>query len=340
MGKKEELDNIDAIYQEIEKLGGKLSRKIDDLKPLYFLKTGLFSFDRIISDEGGIPGNICLEVFGPNSTGKTSLALQIAVQAQKRGMNVYYINAERAINASVVKCFADLKADKVAWITPDNGAKAIDIMIHLLQTQQEILIINDSIPACLPPQIDEGTAEESTVGALARLFSPFMPKAKKFCSLNNNILLQLNQERAKIGPMTKGGTDQPGGNAVKFYSDVRIKIEKRFPSPEIKSKDDIIGHTITAKAIKTRCGIPYRTAELPIIYGRGFDVGRELADFATSFNIIVKKGAWYNLFKEDANQDKDQPIFKSQGLEGMATYIRENDKVREDIEKRLKDILS
>ena len=339
MAKEKDIDSIDSIYQDIEKLGGRISRTIDELKPPYFLSTGLFSLDRIVSDEGGIPGNICMEIFGPNSTGKTSLALQIAVQAIARGMKVYYINAERAINASVVRCFP-IKSEDIAWITPDNGEKALDIMIHILQTQKECLIINDSIPACLPAQIDEAQSGEATVGALARIFSPFMPKAKKFCGINHNILIQLNQERAKIGPMTKGGTDQPGGNAVKFYHDVRIKIEKRYPSPEIKVGEDVVGHYIAAKAVKSRCGIPYRTAELPIIYGKGFDVGRELLEYATMFNVIVKKGAWYALFKADANPDKDQPLFKSQGAEQMATYIRENAKVKQDIEKRLKDILT
>jgi len=338
--KEEVVNEISAIYEEIEKMGGRVSKKLDDLKPPYFLGTGLFSLDRIFSDEGGIPGNICVEIFGPNSTGKTSLALQIAAQAQKRGMQIFYINAERAINASIVKCFSELNPSKVGWVEPDNGEKAIDIMTHILQTQKECLIINDSIPACLPSQIDEALAGEVQVGALARLFSPFMPKAKKFCSLNHNILIQLNQERAKIGPMTRGGTDQPGGNAIKFYSDIRIKIEKRYPNPEIKIGEDIMGHYIIAKAIKSRCGIPYRTAELPIIYGRGFDFGRELADYATSFNVVIKKGAWYNLFKEGTNPDKDQPIFKAQGMDQMASYIRENPEVRIDIERRLREILS
>lgn len=336
MAKKED-DDIVSINKEIEKMGARISKSIKDLEPPYYLSTGIMSFDKILSDHGGIPGNIVMEIFGPNGTGKTSMALQIASNAQKSKMKVYYINSERAINASIVKSFDELKSDDVTWITPENGESALNIIIHILQTQTNCLVINDSIPACLPAKVEESDSGDSHVGALARLFSPFMSKAKKFCSLNNNILLQLNQERSKIGPMTKGGTEQPGGHAVKFYSDLRLKLEKRYPSPEIKSGEDVIGHYIKIKAIKSRCGIPYRESEIPIIYGKGIDTNREILDFASLFSIVVKDGSYISLYEKNDNK---KPIFRIQGMEKTAKHIKDNPSIREDIENRIKEILA
>jgi len=331
--KEDSISEIESLHKEIEKLGGRVSQSIGDLAPSYFLNTRIFSLDKALSEKGGIPGNAVIELFGPAGIGKSSLSLHISAMAQKQDIKVFYINAERSINESITKCFTDLDVSKISWITPETGENAINIMTHILETQQKCLIINDSIPACVPSITLEASAEESQVGALARLFSPFMPKAKKFCSLNNNILIQLNQERAKIGPMARGSS-QPGGYALKFYCDIRIKIDKKYPSPEIKSGEDTIGHYIKAEIVKNRCGVPYKEAIIPLIYGKGIDLEREMVEYAIMFSIIKKSGAWFVLY------DEDKEINKSQGIEKMANFIREDRKARNLVESKLKEIMS
>jgi len=337
--KKKEIilsDDSSIIKSELEKLGGKIMNSLDELTPMRFLSTGLFSFDKIVSDSGGIPGNSVVEIFGPNSTGKTSVALQIATEAQKENMKVYYMNAERAINSSIVNCFPALDPTKVDWIDPDTGESAIDIMKTIIKTQTDVLVILDSVPACLPSVMADASAGDSSVGRLAALFSPFMPEAKKWCRENNNILVLLNQERANIGPMARGGKIQPGGHAIKFYTDIRIKLVKRFTNGNIVIGGDTIGHIIEAKAEKTRWAPPHQTADLPLIYGSGFDIGRELLTAATLYSIVVKKGAWYSYFRPG----EEEVAFKSQGEDKMAAWIRCNIDIQKEIKQRMSEILS
>jgi recombination protein RecA len=334
-----EINDYTELSKAVEQLGGQVSKSLKDLEPEYFIPTGLLSLDKAISATGGVPGNCCIEVFGPNTTGKTSLALQIACFAQELDIEIFYINAERAINTSIIACFPKLKADKIKWINIDKGEDAIRIMTYLLKTQPKILVINDSIPACLPSQIQDANPGEATVASLARLFSPFMPDAKKFCNINNSVLIQLNQIRHKIGYGT-GGTDTPGGESIKFYSDVRVELKRRYPSPEIKSGGEVIGHYVAAKVVKTRWGVPFQVAELPLIYGSGFDSGRELLDYAVSFNVINKKGAWFNFYEENADPSKDEPIWKAQGADQSATILRQNAKYRKMVRDRVLEIIS
>lgn len=335
---KKKSDSPDVINSELEKLGCKIFTTLNELEPKTFIKTGLFAFDRIISDHEGFPGNGVVEIFGPNSTGKTSIALQVAARAQKTGRQVYYINAERGINSSIVKCFSDLDAEAVKWIEPDNGEAALDIMKTIMQTQPDSLIINDSIPACIPSNMVDASAGDSHVGDLARIFSKFMPVAKKLCRQNECLLLQLNQERAKIGPMARGGSEQPGGRAVKFYSDIRIKLTKKFKSGTIESGGDQIGHIITATAVKTRWTAPFQTADIPLIYGHGFDCGRELLYCAELYSVISKKGAWYYYY--DEGKEDQEPKEKFHGSKHAAAWIRQNPEVQKEIISRLRKILT
>lgn len=333
--KKTKSDSPDLILKEIERLGG-LVFKSDGLTPEYFLETGIFSLDKILSNNGGIPGNACMEVYGMNGCGKTSLALQIMSEAQKNNIKVYFINSERGINESIVKSFPELDADNVIWIEPDHGEAAIDIMKMILQSNKKCLVVNDSIPACIPSKMGDASASDSHVGEIAKLFAKFMPSAKKYCGMNNNILLQLNQIRSKIGPMSRGGYEQPGGQSVKFYSDIRVELKRRFPKPNIESADAIIGHYIEAKVQKTRWAPPFQTSEIPIIYGKGFDIGRDLVEYACLFNIITKSGPWFKYYSEDSSDE--EPIFTAQGVDKMTSYVNENKDVQQDIKNRINDI--
>lgn len=314
------------IVEALNKIGAKIYNKIEELKPNFFLKTGILSLDHILSDDGGIPSASCIEMFGPAGCGKSSLALQIIPEAKKIGLNVFYINAERSISDSLVKCFP-IKDNDVVWIEPDNGEAAINSMIHILSTVPNSFVINDSIPACLPSQIEEGNAGDHTVGALARLFADFMPKAKKLCKLNNSILLQLNQERAKIGMMAKG-KEQPGGYSVKFYSDIRIELNKRYPAPEIKSGQNIVGHYISMKLLKSRYKPPFVSIDLPLIYGQGISTERELIDLAISLNIVKQAGAWFSF-----------EHIKVQGIESLAEELKKSDNLKNQIKEKITEII-
>lgn len=326
-------DDPERIVKELENFGSFVINNSDGLKPEYFLSTGLFSLDRAICEFEGIPGNCCILVHGQFATGKTSLSLNIIAQAQKEGMETYYVDAEHAINPSVIKCFSGLNADKVNWVYPDNAESALDIMKYLLKTRKKILIINDSITACIPKADMDGSAGDATVAEQARLFSKFMPTARKYCRTNNNILLQLTQERAKIGQKTK---ELSGGAAPKYYSDIIIDLRKKWPKGEIVSGTDKIGHMVIANIEKTRWGSPFQTATLPIIYGMGFDIGRELFECGLLFDIVEQKGAWYNIY----DNEEEDPIYTGQGAMDIAKHIRENPNIQEMFKKKIRDILS
>lgn len=320
----------EEVVKAIENFGGKIAESLQSLNPAKFISTGMLSLDRAISKTKGIPGNCCIEVYGQNSTGKTSFALQCASYAQAAGFSVYYINAENAINEDVINCFPLLNGNNVKWIDVPTGEKALDIMLYILKTQPNSFIINDSVPACLPSQVQENSSGEVTVGALARLFSPFMPQAKKYCKLNNSVLLQLNQIRHKIGPMTRGGEDTPGGESIKFYSDLRIQLKRRYPNPEIKVGGELVGHYVAATVVKTRFNAPFWTAEIPLIYGAGFDEYRELLDYGASVGVIKLSGSWvyYN----------EQKL--GQGIENSCSTLRQDSELKEKIKKEILEIIS
>jgi recombination protein RecA len=325
-------DSPDIILSELEKIGCKIRREISELKPKFFISTGLFGLDHAISTKGGVPSNCIVEIWGPNSTGKTSVALQIAQQAQNTGMRIFYINSERAINDSIAKIFL---TKNVEWIDPLNGEVALDTIKIILKTQKNCLVINDSIPGCLPSKIDEGNIGDSHIGLQARMFSQFMPSAQHYCKTNNHVLVQLNQERANISPMSRGGKVTCGGNAVPFYSDIRIKLSVKYKGGDILSGEEKIGHIIEAKIMKTRYGSPFQVAELPLIYGVGFDTGRELLTCAELYGMIQKGGSWYAYTREG----ETEPVFNAQGSEKMASWIRQNPNIQKELKDRMTKLL-
>jgi recombination protein RecA len=329
MAKKKKSDNPEDLKAALEKIGGKVAQSLNDLEPEYYLSTGIFSLDRIISNKGGIPGNVCVEVYGPKGAGKTALALQILAQAQAQGMETCYVNAERAINEETPKQIPGFDVTKTYVWTPDNGEAVINGIEMLLRTQKNYVIINDSIPACLPSKVDEGTAEDSFTAPLAKLFTPAMWKFKKYCHENNNILIQTNQLRSKVNFQSRTpGTTRPGGHAIKFFSDLQIEVKKAYPG-DIKAGEQQIGHRIEAKIQKTRHTIPFQTCLIPLIYGQGFDVGLELVEQGLQWGVVEKKGAWFTYDEQ-----------RYHGENALADMIRKNPEAQQVIKNEILELLA
>lgn len=319
------------ITKQLEDLGCRVVDNLKELDSPYYLQTGIFSLDLILSEEEGLGGGKCVEIFGQEGAGKTSLALQIMGNAQAIGMGAYYVNMERAITSSLVRCFPKLQADKINWIEPEHGQAAFNAIEMICKTQKRPFIVLDSVPACLSAAQYEENADKEFYAPIPRLLSTFMPKIKKFVGQSEAIVIFLNQLRDNV---TGYGEKEkvPGGRAIKFYCDtrVRLRVEKKIvKGGKEDAENEVLGHRIKATTIKTRGISPYRNSCFPLYYGKGFDLGGDLLEMALQFGLVKKAGAWY-----------EYNGHKSQGEMGMSAYINQNaevqDKIREAIRKLLK----
>ena len=323
----------DLVLKSIEDLGANVMTSLDDLKYDHCVSTGIWGFDWALG--GGIPNISVVEVHGPNTVGKTSVALHMANQAASAGMTVYYVDMEYAVNDKQAEIFIK-NPDKVKWIQPESGEKALEIIKLILKTTKNSFIVLDSVGASVPEKIAEGSVGDSHVGVQARMFMQFGPTAKVWTRKNGNILLAINQESSKITPSGRPGISLAGGRKWEYVPDFRIRFTKRFQNGDIKEGDEQIGHVIEAKITKNRFGAPFRTADLPLIYGLGFDVYRELLENAVNFGVVKKAGAWYSVGEEG----KEYEPAKCQGLSAMSLHISRNELMLADIKDQLTEMVS
>lgn len=334
---KKKKSTTGSIEEQLIKFGCDVVTTVDDIRPSVSMSTGLKSLDRIVAG-GPIPFDCCVHLYGPSNCGKSSLCLHLTKQAIDNGIKVYYFDTEHAINDKILACFGlDPEHENFTIIQPENGEAAIDGISLVLSSLQNVFVVNDSIASCVPSVIDESMAGENpALGAVARLFARAMPKFKKCCKKNENLLVQVNHVKKKIGPMARGNTT-PGGVAIPYHSDLWIELKRSYTgssADDITFKGKTIGHKVEAKATRSRFTTPDQCAKLPLIYGSGFDVGIELFDECLQWGLATQAASWYTLYRQTTNDDGEEvqeEVCKSQGIADCAQYIRDNADYREHV---------
>lgn len=302
------------------KLGDKVGQ------PWPSIPTGLLSLDEQVLGCGGMPEGRIIEIFGPESSGKTTIALWTIAKAQKRGKLCAFVDAEHALDPTYAfKLGVDV--DNLLVSQPDSGEQALDTVIALVETGALGIIVVDSVAALVPQAELDGEMGQSHMGLQARLMSQAMRKLRGICNVTKTTVIFINQIREKIGVMFGSPETTTGGRALKFYASIRLDVRKVGGTDgQIKSGDTLIGHKTKIKAAKNKMAAPFRETVIDLIYGEGYD---ELADFVTyasTIGVIERSGAWYNY--------KDTRL--GQGLAKTIEAVRLNDKWKQEIEADVK----
>ncbi|MGI9027745.1 MAG: recombinase RecA [Candidatus Saccharimonadales bacterium] len=285
------------------------------------VSTGSLSLD--IALGGGIPKGRIIEVYGPESSGKTTLTLHAIAEIQKRGGSAAFIDAEHALDPSYAKRLG-VDTDNLLISQPDNGEQALEITETLVRSNAVDLIVVDSVAALVPRAEIEGDMGDSHMGLQARLMSQALRKLTGVISRSNTTVIFINQIRMKIGVMFGNPETTTGGNALKFYASVRMDIRR---ISQIKQGDEIIGNRTRVKVVKNKVAPPFRQAEFDIMYNKGISRSGDIVDLGVLHNIIEKAGAWFAY--------KDAKI--GQGREAAKTYLEENPKIMEEVAVKIRE---
>lgn len=321
------IDSSALVMSEVAKMGAHVMSTLDELACDHYVSTGIWGLDFALGGKG-IPGGSIIEAHGANGVGKSSIALHIGAAAKRQESTVMHVDTEMAVNDAQARIFLKNK-DDFQWIQPESGNKALDIIKFILRQVNDSFIILDSVGATRPEVIDEGDVGDRHIGDQARMFSQFGGVARTYARKNGNILFCLNQESTNISPLSKGGVVLPGGRRWGFVPDIRIKLVKKYDNGILKNSDgDIIGHIIEATITKNRFGAPWRTVELPLVYGVGFDVERDLIQNAKDTGVVQLKGVWYSY----------NDVRLGQGITRSCDFLRECPEVKKEILKELNEV--
>jgi recombination protein RecA len=286
-----------AVEKSLSKeYGGVILQKMGDRvgQPLPSFPTGLISFDEELFGCGGVPKGRIIEIFGPEASGKTTIALHVAAEVQKVGGMAVLIDAEHSLNPNHA---ADIgvNLDELLIAQPDYGEQALEIAEALVRARAVDIIIVDSVAALVPRAELDGDMGDSHMGLQARLMSQALRKLTGLCNTNGVTIIFINQIREKIGVMFGDPETTTGGRALKFYSSVRIKIRQLSKSDGgIIEEDGVrVGQRSRLQAVKNKCGTPYSQTDLNLTYGRGWDKKQDMIDYAVKLGVLTKSGAWY-----------------------------------------------
>jgi len=314
-----------AALSQIEKQFGKGSimrlGESDISKDIQVVSTGSLGLDLALG-VGGLPrGRVC-EIYGPESSGKTTLALSVIAQMQKLGGTAAFIDAEHALDPQYAgKLGVDV--EQLLISQPDNGEQALEIADMLVRSSSVDVVVIDSVAALVPKAEIEGEMGEPQMGLQARLMSQALRKLTANIKRSNTLVIFINQIRMKIGIMFGNPETTTGGNALKFYASVRIDI-RRIGS--IKKGEEVIGSETRAKVVKNKVAPPFRQAEFDILYGEGISREGEIVELGTVHRILEKTGAWYNYGKERIGQGKDN----------ARDFLKQNPKIAQEIEAKIR----
>jgi recombination protein RecA len=319
---------LDAALSQIEKQFGKGSvmRMGESLTlGIEAISTGAMSLDLALGI-GGLPRGRIVEVFGPESSGKSTLALHVVAEAQRNGGVCAYIDAEHALDPVYAKAIG-VDIDELLISQPDNGEQALEIAEMLIRSGAIDVVVIDSVAALTPRAEIEGEMGDAHVGLQARLMSQALRKLTATLNKSDTIALFINQLREKIGVIYGSPEVTPGGRALKFYASVRLDI-RRVES--IKDGAEIVGSRTRVKVVKNKCAPPFRSAEFDIMYGQGISREGSILDVAVDFDIVKKSGAWYTYEGEQLGQ----------GRENAKQFLRESPELVVEIDERIRKMVA
>ena len=315
---------LEAAMSQIEKQFGKGSvMKLGEFKAMEIeaIPTGALSLDMALGI-GGVPRGRIIEVFGPESSGKTTLALHVVAEAQKMGGEAAFIDAEHALDPVYAKKLG-VDIDNLIVSQPDTGEQALEITESLIRSGALDVIVVDSVAALVPKAEIDGDMGDSHIGLQARLMSQALRKLAGAINKTKTVLIFINQLREKIGVMFGNPETTTGGRALKFYASVRLDIRK---IENIKQDGEVKGNRVRVKVIKNKVAPPFREAEFDIVYGEGISKAGNILDMAVNMDIIEKSGSW---FSYDGNRI-------GQGRENVKKYLKENPEVLADVEQKVR----
>jgi len=314
----------DAISQIDQNFGKGSVMKLGQQQALDIesVSTGSLSLDLALGI-GGLPKGRIIEIYGPESSGKTTLALQVLAEAQKKGGICAFVDAEHALDPIYAKKLG-VKTGELLISQPDTGEQALEIADTLIKSGSISVLVIDSVAALTPKAELEGEMGDHHVGLQSRLMSQALRKITGSVSKSNTMVIFINQIRMKIGVMFGNPETTSGGNALKFYSSVRMDIRR---IGAIKDKDQIIGNSTRVKVVKNKVAPPFKVVEFDLMYGKGISKTGELVDLGAKAGVVEKAGAWYAYKGEKIGQ----------GRENAKIYLEQNPKVADEIEKIIRD---
>ena len=325
--KKDKDKTLDQVLADIEKqfgkgaimkLGEKGVRNVD------VVSSGSLMLDRALG-VGGYPKGRIIEIFGPESSGKTTIALHAIAEVQKTGGRAAFIDAEHALDPVYAKKLG-VDTDELLLSQPDTGEQALEIVEALVRSEAMSIIVIDSVAALVPQAEIEGEMGDSHVGLQARLMSQALRKLGGIVNKTNTICIFINQLREKVGVMFGNPETTPGGRALKFYSTVRLDVRR---GEQIKVNGDVLGNKTIIKVVKNKVAPPFKTAEVEIMYGEGISKIGEVIDLAASMGIIDKSGAWFSYKSEKIGQ----------GKENVKLVLKNNKALYDEISKKVRNDL-
>lgn len=314
---------LGLALESIEKQFGKGSiMKLGDAKAINIETVPIGALSLDIALGGGIPRGRVVEIYGPESSGKTTLTLHAVAEVQKRGGTAAFIDAEHALDPSYAKRIG-VDVDNLLLSQPDNGEQALEIVETLVRSNAVDIIVVDSVAALVPRAEIEGDMGDSLPGLQARLMSQALRKLTGVINRSKATVIFINQIRMKIGVMFGNPETTTGGNALKFYASVRMDIRR---ISQIKQGDAVIGNRTRVKVVKNKIAPPFREAEFDIMYNEGISKSGDVLDLAVARNIVEKSGAWFSYNGEKIGQ----------GREASKQYLNDNPKVMEEIDKKVR----
>lgn len=319
---------LKSVFSVIEKEYGAGSiMKLGDINVsnVDAISTGSLTLDMALG-VGGLPRGRVIEIFGPESSGKTTVALHVVAEAQKLGGEAAFIDAEHALDPVYAKKLG-VDIDNLIVAQPDTGEQALDIAEALVRSGALDVIVIDSVAALVPKAEIEGEMGDTHVGLLARLMSQALRKLTAIISRSGTVVIFINQLREKVGVMYGNPETTPGGRALKFFSSVRLDVRR---GEVIKNGTELVGNKTKVKVVKNKVAPPFKTAEFDILYGEGISKEGNILDFAVENNIIKKSGAWFSYNGEKIGQGRDN----------VRKYMVENKEFTAEIDRQVRELLA
>ena len=316
---------LEQVLADIEKqFGAGAIMKLGDEEHVEIdvTSSGSLSLD-IALGVGGFPKGRIIEIYGPESSGKTTIALQAIAEVQKNGGRAAFIDAEHALDPVYAKQLG-VNINELLLSQPDTGEQALEICEALVRSEAVSIVVIDSVAALVPKAEIEGEMGDSHVGLQARLMSQALRKLSGTINKTKTTAIFINQLREKVGVLFGNPETTPGGRALKFYSTIRLDIRR---AEQIKSGDQILGNRTTIKVVKNKVAPPFRTASVDIMYGEGISREGEIVDLASDIDIINKSGAWYSYNGEKIGQ----------GKENVKLLLKENSELKEELERKIRE---